>query len=88
MLKDLCVLVVVVLSGFIYYKFSVAKPRDIKTMAFCMKIFLLIVSFVLAFADSDYIRISDEILLGGHAPIMLLIAVEIADAFAERRKKH
>ena len=49
MLKNLYIVAIVLLMGLIYYKLSIAKNDFLKNYAFFMKIFLLILSFILAF---------------------------------------
>ncbi|MFR7714873.1 MAG: hypothetical protein ACLU09_01055 [Clostridium sp.] len=50
-----------------------------------MKMMLLIISFILAFAGQDFIVIG-TLAFGGRTPVMLLIIIEIVDAFIDKRK--
>ena len=87
MLRHLFVLLVVVLCGLVYYKFAISNKKEFRQMAFFMKIFLLSLSFILAFAMKDFITIG-ELSFGGRTPVMSLIFIEIVDSFIEKRNSH
>jgi len=87
MAKDLVVLGVVLFLGFFYYKFSISNVNDAKNMAFMIKIFLLILSFVLAFVEKDYIKVGESLAFGGRSSVMILILFEIVDAFVDKKNK-
>ena len=72
LLKNACILLIVIFMGWFYYKLSVSKITAARNYAFYMKMMLLIISFILAF--------------GGRTPVMLLIIIEIVDAFIDKRK--
>ena len=82
--------------GIIYYKFSISKSKDAQNMAFFMKITFLVLSLILAFTRKEFILIGD-LAFGGRTSVMVLVLIEIADAFIDRknnfarlnkRKKH
>ena len=86
MLKDLISLGAVILSGFLYYIFSSSKVKDAKDIAFTMKMVLLIMPFILAFVECDYITIGDGFVFGGRTSVMMLIMLEIIDAYIDKKK--
>lgn len=53
-------------------------------MAFFMKITFLVLSLILAFARQEFILIGD-LAFGGRTPVMVLVLIEIADAFIDRK---
>lgn len=53
-------------------------------MAFFMKITLLMLSLILAFIGQEFILIGD-LAFGGRTPVMVLVLIEIADAFIDRK---
>lgn len=94
--QNIFILLISIFMGGIYYKFSTSKEKELRDIAFMIKMLLLIISFLLAFARQDFIIIGD-IALGGRMPVMVLVLLEIADAFIDRknnfarlnkRKKH
>lgn len=87
MARDLIVLGLVLYLGFLYYKFSTSRVKDTKNMAFIIKMVLLVISFILAFTESDYIRVGESFELGGRSSVMMLIIVEIVDAFIDKKTK-
>ena len=84
-LKNACILLIVIFMGWFYYKLSVSKITAARNYAFYMKMMLLIISFILAFAGQDFIVIG-TLAFGGRTPVMLLIIIEIVDAFIDKRK--
>ena len=84
MLRHLFILLVVVLGGLLYYKFATSKKNEFKLMAFIMKIFLLVLSFILAFAMKDFISVGG-LSFGGRTSVMLIILIEIVDAFIDKK---
>lgn len=70
--------------GIIYYKFSISKSKDAQNMAFFMKITFLVLSLILAFARQEFILIGN-LAFGGRTPVMVLVLIEIADAFIDRK---
>jgi len=83
--KNLFVLIVVLFSGWIYYRYSISKTERFREYAFIMKIFFLAVSFMLAFFKCDYIIMGD-FTFGGRPSILILIIIEIVDAFIDKKK--
>lgn len=84
--KNFFTLVIVLFSGWIYYTFSVSKNRTQKQYAFFIKISYLILSFLFAFTERDFITVGD-LSLGGRSSVMILIIIEIADAFIDKKKE-
>ena len=68
----------------IYKKFSISKSKDAQNMAFFMKITFLVLSLILAFTRKEFILIGD-LAFGGRTPVMVLVLIEIADAFIDRK---
>jgi len=87
MARDLIVLGAILYLGFLYYKFSTSRVKDTKNMAFIIKIFFLVISFILAFTESDYISVGESFAFGGRSSVMMLIIVEIVDAFIDKKNK-
>lgn len=85
MLKNLFILIIMIFIGLIYYIFSLSKNDLYKKEAFFIKIFLLILSFILAFLKQEFIFIGG-LTFGGETSVMMLIVIEIVDAFID--KKH
>ena len=85
-MRSLAVLVAAIMSGWLYYIFSMAKNDEINKYAFWMKMYFLILSFVLAFVGQDFIVIG-ELSFGGRTPVMILILIEIMDAFIDKKKE-
>ncbi len=83
--RNIFILFVVLFMGFIYYRFSASKSKEAKRLAFFMKITLLILSLILAFFEKEFIIIGD-LAFGGRTPVMVLIVIEIVDAFIDRKK--
>ena len=95
-LKNLIVVLVVGYMGMLYYRFSISKSKDAQNMAFFMKIAFLIISLLLAFTGQEFISFAG-LSFGGRTSVMVLVVIEIADAFIDRknsfarlnkRKKH
>ena len=53
-------------------------------MAFFMKITFLVLSLILAFTRKEFILIGD-LAFGGRTPVMVLVLIEMADAFIDRK---
>lgn len=71
--------------GLVYYKFSISKSKDAQNMAFfMMKITFLVLSLILAFTRKEFILIGD-LAFGGRTSVMVLVLIEIADAFIDRK---
>lgn len=85
-LRSLIVLGAVLLFGLMYYYFSISRNETFKQLAFFMKIFYLILSFILAFVKQDSIIIGD-LAFGGRAAVMILIMIEIVDSFIDKKKE-
>lgn len=84
MLRNLFILLAAMFMGLVYYKFSISKSKDVQNIAFCMKITLLVLSLILAFTRKEFILIGD-LAFGGRTPVMVLVLIEIADAFIDRK---
>ena len=82
MLRNLFILLTAMFMGLVYYKFSISKSKDAQNMAFFMKITLL--SLILAFTRKEFILIGD-LAFGGRTSVMVLVLIEIADAFIDRK---
>ena len=85
--RNLVVLFAVVLSGLMYYKLSLSKEKELQQLVFMMKIFFLVLSLILAFVKREFIFIGD-FALGGRTSVMILIVIEIVDAFVDKRKNN
>ena len=83
MLRNLFILLTVMFMGLVYYKFSISKSKDAQNMAFFMKITFLVLSLILAFTRKEFILIGD-LAFGGRTSVMVLVLIEIADAFIDR----
>jgi hypothetical protein len=84
MLRNLFILLTAMFMGLVYYKFSISKSKDAQNMAFFMKITFLVLSLILSFARQEFILIGD-LAFGGRTPVMVLVLIEIADAFIDRK---
>ena len=84
MQRNLFILLTAMFMGIIYYKFSISKSKDAQNMAFFMKITFLVLSRILAFARQEFILIWN-LAFGGRTPVMVLVLIEIADAFIDRK---
>lgn len=84
MLQNLIILLTAIVMGIFYYKFSISKSKDAQNIAFFMKIILLVLSLILAFTKKEIIFIGD-LAFGGRTSVMVLVLIEIADAFIDRR---
>ena len=85
MLRNLFILLTAMFMGLVYYKFSISKSKDAQNMAFfMMKITFLVLSLILAFTRKEFILIGD-LAFGGRTPVMVLVLIEIADAFIDRK---
>lgn len=84
MLRNLFILLTVMFMGIVYYKFSISKSKDAQNMAFFMKITFLVLSLILAFTGQEFILIGD-LAFGGRTSVMVLVLIEIADAFIDRK---
>mgnify|MGYP000259574432 CR=1 FL=1 len=85
-LKNLLVLVTVLISGWMYYKLSMSKSKTQRQYMFFIKIFYLALSFLLAFTERDFITMGD-FSFGGRTSVMILIILEIADSFVDKKKE-
>ena len=86
-LRNLFILATVLFFGRFYYKLSISKSKEMKQYAFFMKMFFLVLSFVLAFVQQDFIRIGD-MTFGGRTSVMILIIIEIVDAFIDKKENN
>ena len=84
MLQNLIILLTAIVMGLFYYKFSISRSKDAQNMAFFMKITFLVLSLILAFARQEFILIGN-LAFGGRTPVMVLVLIEIADAFIDRK---
>lgn len=84
MLRNLFILLTAMFMGIVYYKFSISKSKDAQNMAFFMKITFLALSLILAFTRQEFILIGD-LAFGGRTSVMVLVLIEIADAFIDRK---
>lgn len=84
MLRNLFILLTAMFMGLVYYKFSISKSKDAQNMAFFMKITFLVLSLILAFTRKEFILIRD-LAFGGRTSVMVLVLIEIADAFIDRK---
>ena len=83
--RNIFILFVVLFMGFIYYRFSVSKSIEAKRLAFFINITWLVLSLILAFFEKEFIIIGNFV-FGGRTSIMLLIVIEIVDAFVDIKK--
>ena len=84
MLQNLFILASVMFIGGIYYRYSTSTSKEIQNIAFFMKISLLVLSLILTFTGKKFIFIGD-LAFGGRTPVMVLVLIEIADAFIDRK---
>ena len=70
--------------GDIYYGYSTSKSKEMQNIAFFMRISLLVLSLILAFTGKKFIFIGD-LAFGGRTSVMILVLIEIADAFVDRK---
>lgn len=84
MLQNLIILLTAIVMGLFYYKFSISRSKDAQNMAFFMKITFLVLSLILAFTRKEFILIGD-LAFGGRTSVMVLVLIEIADAFIDRK---
>ena len=84
MLQNLIILLTAIVMGLFYYKFSISRSKDAQNMAFLMKITFLVLSLILAFTRKEFILIGD-LAFGGRTSVMVLVLIEIADAFIDRK---
>lgn len=84
MLQNLIILLTTIVMGIFYYRLSVSKRKDAQNMAFFMKMFFLVLSLILAFTRQEFIIIG-YLAFGGRTSVMLLVLIEIADAFIDRK---
>lgn len=84
MLQNLIILLTAIVMGLFYYKFSISRSKDAQDMAFFMKITFLVLSLILAFTRKEFILIGD-LAFGGRTSVMVLVLIEIADAFIDRK---
>lgn len=84
MLRNLFILLTAIVMGLFYYKFSISRSKDAQNMAFFMKITFLVLSLILAFTRKEFILIGD-LAFGGRTSVMVLVLIEIADAFIDRK---
>lgn len=82
MLRNLFILLTAIVMGLFYYKFSISRSKDAQNMAFFMKITFLVLSLILAFTRKEFILIGD-LAFGGRTSVMVLVLIEIADAFID-----
>ncbi len=80
------ILLIMLLSGFLYYKYSTAKNGMFRKYAFFIKISFLLLSFILAFLEQDTIIIGG-FSFGGRISVMILIVIEIVDAIIDKENK-
>lgn len=85
MLSNLCIVGIVLFIGLMYYKLSLSKSDILKKSAVFVKIFLLILSFILAFIKQDFIIIGG-FAFGGKSSVMMLVLIELADTFIDEKK--
>ena len=86
MLKNGIILLSVLFVGFIYYIASVKKSKFLQQYAFYIKIALLVLSFILAFVEQDFIVIGC-LAFGGRTPVLILALIEIVDTLIDRKEK-
>lgn len=84
MLQNLIILLTAIVMGLFYYKFSISRSKDAQNMDFFMKITFLVLSLILAFTRKEFILIGD-LAFGGRTSVMVLVLIEIADAFIDRK---
>lgn len=70
--------------GGIYYRYSTSKSKEMQNAAFFLKITLLVLSLILSFTGKEFISIGN-LAFGGRTPVMMLVLIEIADSFIDRR---
>ena len=84
MLRNFFILMSAMFIGGIYYGYSTSKSKEMQNIAFFMKISLLVLSLILAFTGKEFIFIGG-LAFGGRTSVMVLVLIEIADAFVDRK---
>lgn len=87
MLKNLFIVIIVIFMGLFYYNLSISKNDILKNYAFYMKIVFLVLSFILAFVNQDFIVIG-RLAFGGRTSVMMLVLIEIVDAFIDKKNRN
>lgn len=82
--RNLFLLMTVIILGIFYYRLTVSRNPISKKYAFFIKIALLMLSFILAFCRQDFIVVGG-LAFGGRISVMMLILIEIVDAFIDRK---
>ena len=85
-MRDLVVLVLMLICGYYYYIMATSKSSLSRQIAFWLKIVLLVLSLCLAFLRTDFILLG-PFAFGGRSAIMIIIEMEIADAFVDRKNR-
>ena len=68
----------------LHHRARLAIKPGITGIAFFMKISLLVLSLILAFTGKEFIFIGG-LAFGGRTSVMVLVLIEIADAFVDRK---
>lgn len=76
--RNIVVIITLIIVMLYYYKLASSKRKDNRRMAALMKIVSLMISLILAFAQTDYLRIGD-LTFGGRMSVMMLTGFEIID---------
>ena len=85
MYTNFIILVFVLIMGVLYYVWSLSKNKMYNNYAFFMKVMYLFISLILAFTKKDFI-VMGNLTFGGRTSVMILIVIEIVDAFIDRKK--
>jgi hypothetical protein len=86
LLRNAIILMAVLFLGLIYYISATSKCKPLYQQSLFIKIFLLILSFVLAFLEKDFIIIGN-LAFGGRSSVSLLVLVEIIDVLIDIKNK-
>jgi len=85
MAKNIVIITALVFMMFYYYKLAGSKRKDNRRLAALMKIMSLVISLILAFAQTDYLRFGN-LAIGGRLPVMMLTGFEIIDTIIGLRE--
>ena len=85
-MRDLIMLVLMMGCGYYYYTLATSKSSFSRQIAFWLKIAFLTLSLCLAFLRKDFVLFGPFV-FGGRSAVMIIIEMEIADAFVDRKNR-
>ena len=84
MLRNLFILLTAIVMGLFTINSQYQEVKMHRIWHFFMKITFLVLSLILAFTRKEFILIGD-LAFGGRTSVMVLVLIEIADAFIDRK---